>query len=136
MAKASIYLNDKVRTIIGDTESGELSGRVAAIISRYDRMVRDLAPALTLNEWWAVVEANQTPEDCDAKPYVTRWSIEDMEDQELHGADREKLLAKLKGLSDAQQLAVTEIGRRSWLSEDGLSEERLKSIGAKIVDDE
>jgi hypothetical protein len=91
MAKATIYIAPVTRRIMGNTEQGELSGRIAEIMDRYGEIIK--------RETQAVEKIITDIEDAPA----------DMVGSE---EERRTILAVLKKLTYAQSVAVVESARR------------------------
>jgi len=53
--KRTIYFSNHAENIIGDT-TGNLSGRLTSILTRYSAVISQECPAFTESEWLAICE--------------------------------------------------------------------------------
>ena len=146
MPKASIYLRDNTSAVIGPTEVTGLSGRIAAICSRYERIVRDLVPELSVGEWLAIMDANNGGSDVwhgaehDSGAHGTMiWAnIADSPGiGEKWDIDAKALVRRLQKLSAAELFAIDEVVARYWaiVSSDvtfDVDSEHLRAAWAKV----
>jgi len=141
--RATIYLPGPVAAYLDDREEG-LSGRLAAIVLRYQHMVRADAPALTRDQWCAVCDACNGLDDLLAEHPAALgtmlWScVADAEGlAERWGVDRDGLVRHMRGWTYGQTVAAYEVVRGFWRragqhpGED--TQEALRAAGARLVD--
>lgn len=115
--KASVYLADRIRRVIGDVGQGELSGRIADIVDRYgvicDMGALELERAFTADELRALCAATWSTLWQPASTII-RGILADWEDSKPDGlyaewhVDGKAVSAKLRALSVGQQIALVE----------------------------
>ena len=142
--KSAVYLNNESISIIesGGVKSHDgtievsVSGRINAILARYDRLVREHAPELTLGEWCAICDANNGTILDDIPQSVSHmWAnVADCEGLgEKWNVDQERLISIMRSWGYAQQIACAEIVQRFW-SDTSRHDNKawLTEVGAKI----
>ena len=145
--KRTTYYPDSIEAIINVAPDGveSFSRRVGFLIAAAERAAAENSPELTVNEWCALVDANngslysyeQGPEA------VVRGVIHNVFDYAYAGNAQwevscEDLARKLSGLSFSQQLAVFEIVRGFWTRkevQEGAAgyREIFERLGAKVA---
>ena len=148
--RSTVYLPDKLQKILasyGDEKS--LSGCIATLITRYDKITREACPALSDSEWFLICEALKgdgglVTGGVDQAGMV--WAaISDAAQSALGekwGVNCRELADKLQHLSLAGRIAVSDVAARFWslpatqLAEfsltNSISNFELLSAGAKI----
>lgn len=142
--KSAVYLNDEsIATIEAGGVKGHdgtvevsVSGRINAILARYDRLVREHAPELTIGEWCAICDANNGAILDDIPRSVSyMWAnVADYQGLgEKWGIDADRLAVTMRSWGYAQQIACAEIVQRFW-SDTSRNDNKawLTEVGAKI----
>jgi hypothetical protein len=132
--KKSVYLADETIKIVG-LVGDSLSGRINAIVSLYDEIIRREAPEFTFAEWSAICDANNGTLFDDASSRTWMWAnVADSRGLgEKWEIDATKLVDKMRSLSFVQSIAMAEICQRFWSDCSRRDNEKwLKECGAKI----
>lgn len=135
--KQSVYLTAAALEIIRATgcrnATGEIdvsvSGRINTICLRYDRVVREHAPLLSLAEWCVICDANNGTLDsyiwanvADSRGLADKWEV-----------DVGSLIERMRKFTYAETVAVAEIIERFWSDcEQPDNAGWLKKCGARI----
>lgn len=137
MAKATIHIHPKTSEIIGPTDSGTLSLRVAAMLARYESICRDNMPTLTAAEWGAVFEANNGTDVFGEEPVMPSivWAnVADSEGlDEKWGIDSASLVRSLENLTRSQLIAVKEACVRFWMNASHATRTAMENSWAKTT---
>lgn len=137
--KQTTYYTDETLATLnaGLTEGESFSGRIEAIVARYDRIVKECSPELTLGEWCAICDANNGTILHDLPQTVTfMWAnVADSEGLgEKWGIDQTKLVAKMRKWSYPLAVACAEIVQRFRCDTSRTdNEDWLRECGAKII---
>lgn len=121
MGRAQIHIHDNTSRIIGETEDGTLSLRVAAIAARYEAMCQSLMPPLTKDEWCAVFDANNGTDVLSIDGHIMPAGVwanvaDSVGLDKKWNIDSSTLVSKLQALSPAALLAVEEASIRFWMN--------------------
>lgn len=134
-ARRNIYLPAGAMEYLENADS--LSGRVASIVMRYERITRESIPELGRYEWLAICDANNGSLDvmqgenhenvglflwanvADSPELGAKWEI-----------DQDALVKKMQKWSYAQQCAAAEVVRTFWKHTDLGDEDALRKAGA------
>ena len=145
--KRTTYYPDAVEAIINVAPDGveSFSGRVGFLVASAGRVAAENVPELTVNEWCALVDANNgSLYSYEQGPaVVVRGIIHNVFDYAYAGNAQweiscEDLARKLYGLPFSQQLAVFEITRGFWTRKevqegDAGYREIFERLGAKVA---
>lgn len=144
--RTTIWISDQAEEALGPVKQAEgdsLSGRINSILIRYDQIRVEDCPELTVNEWCAICDANNSSwlqaESAENDPARYAWmNVADSDElDEKWGVDRLDLARRMKTMTISQQCAVIEVIGRFWRIQaeegegyDGL----LRRCGAKIAE--
>lgn len=118
--KTSIYLSESALEVIGE-KPDSLSGRINDIICRYGEAIQQGMPEFSLNEWCAIVDANNGT-FIDGIPFnqVLIWAnvIESSLDGlgEKWRIDPIELSETIRKLPLISQMAIAEVVTKFWSS--------------------
>lgn len=134
--KISIYTGPPLDRLL--TGHDGRSGRINAVADRYETIVRDDCPALTVGEWCAVADATKsTAISEDLSTGLALWM--DVADagrleglDETWGVDTATLAERLRTLPTGARVAVIEVLERLRRSNADTWEARLREAGARI----
>jgi hypothetical protein len=137
VAKANIYIRDNTSVVIGPTQSGELSSRIAACLNRYERFCKELMPTFSRNEWCAIFDANNGTDVFNAEtntpPMIVWANLADSrgmdEKWEINSAS---VVKRLQKLSVPELLAVQEASVRFWMMSDLDTDDALNQSWARV----
>lgn len=134
--KRSVYLTDDTLTTLGQVDAEDragwsLSGRLNAIVERYNQIISESMPEFSKWEWSALLDAN-------SGSLILLWAnvADSPELPEKWGINLQNLVVKLQGLSRAQAAAVTEAIYRFWHHCDLPTEEAMAKAGIKLQEPE
>ena len=122
--KTTIYIPDKIEKLINAFGEGSLSGALATITERYDKITREAIPGMSEAEWSCVCDCLN---GCGVwlsaggpDPAAMIWAeVSDSEPdgmEEKWGVDCKELSAKLQALSLVGRIAVWDVAARFWAS--------------------
>ena len=134
--KFAIYAGVPLSIVLQGHEH-QRSARVNQVAAEYLQLIADLCPALTQAEWLATADAlNSTAIDDDATLKYIWAAVADTEGlAEKWEIDPEKLVARLRKLTQPELMALREIIRRWWDLAGGYdTKQALHLAGAKIGD--
>lgn len=141
--RKSVYLTDDTLAELRLPERGgendkshSLSGRLNIMVARYARLIAEVMPTFTADEWGAIFDANNGPADGimpdslsmvwanvhDAKGMAEQW-----------GVDVKKLITRMQSLSPAEGIAVLEAIDRFWLNTHLDAAAGMEMAGVKIA---
>lgn len=142
-APVDLTMNTPSATAMGSPLSQVLSGydyfrdaRINQVVSDYLRFVADLCPAFSLAEWLAVADVLLPSWEADDVILGHGWA--DIDDAEGLGErwniDQAALVARFRGFSQAELLALREVLRRyhDQLEESHSTFEALNRAGARV----
>lgn len=138
--KLSVYLTGETIDLIHATAAPDrehsVSGRLNTICGRYSGIVFAQMPTFSIGEWCAICDANNGTlfegeitsllwaNVADSKGIGEKWDC-----------DKEKLVAKLRSLSTAQEVAAVEVIERFWAGVEGEDYSlRLQNAGARTIE--
>ena len=141
MPKKSVYLTDESITTLrlpaADSDNDReysLSGRINAILARYDKLVAANMPEFSRDEWCAIFDANngtlfEPMFDLAGLPTMVWANVADSRGLgEKWSIDQEALIAKLRAVSPSQAVAIIEAIDRFWSNPNPM-DEALKNAG-------
>jgi len=141
-SRKTIYLTDEAEAALQPLDEGDsLSGRINTTLVRYAKIWPATCPALTVNEWCAIVDANNGTvlDAAGDDPARHAWmNVVDSEElDEKWDINRLDLGRSMKSMSYVEQCAVIEITRLFWMTkakEDETHREIFARIGARLSD--
>jgi len=137
MAKATIHIHPETSEIIGPTDPGTLSLRIAAMLARYELLCRDNMPTLTAAEWCAVFDANNGTDVFAEQPVMPSIVWANVADSvgldEKWEIDSASLLRSLENFTSSQLIAVQEACVRFWMQSETDTQTALKHSWAKTA---
>jgi len=135
--KAGVYVGPPLKAALDAAPDHSLSGRVNTIAERYMEMVRRSTPALSAEEWSALVDLlNSTVRDPRMAQMLHIEVSEGMRDglADKWGIDGARLAGRVEALPFADRMAILEIVDRYWARQEGWAHEAsLEAAGAVIV---
>jgi len=145
MAKRqSIYVPDDIKAILDSFGENSVSGAIARLVERYDKITRDETPELSGPEWSAVCDILNgcgsllSSGGHDHAPMAWASIMDAQQDGtgEKWGIDCVVLAQKVRCLSLAGRLAVWDVAARFWASprlNDLATLDLLLESGAKVT---
>lgn len=131
--KITAYLSPASDDVIGNCN--HLSSRLNAIIARYGCIVRDSMPAMSRNQWCAIMDANNGTDLLADRitPMIVWANVHDTPGLgEKWGIDQAALVSDLQQLSTTELLAVQEACVRFWQAAELPTDEALALSWARI----
>lgn len=111
----SIYAGPPIAAALAGYEDNR-SGRLNQVASAYMVIVDALKPDFSVSEWCAVCDGlNSYPlDDRQSRRFAWASIADDPSLGEKWGVDHASLVDKVRGLSEAQLIAMREIFERAW----------------------
>ncbi len=137
--RASIYLSSKTMSILDVSKDDSLSGMINLIVGRYNEIVWRSMPALTRNEWCAIMDANNgtiinDDSHFDESPTMLWANVADSQGlDEKWNIDSKKLVAKMRAWSNAEGFAAIDAVGKFWKHCDLATDDALKKAGVRIA---
>lgn len=137
-SKATIRISSATSDRLGRVPDGELSARIAAIIARYEQMVRFAMPTFTRSQWLAIFDANNYTDTFADEAIPSGMVIRNLADHpstgQRWGIDKNELVNEMGDLRPEQLLTIREACVRFWQANELPTPQALSESGANVAD--
>ena len=145
MPKRSIYFADEIESVINinpDQTPESFSGRVGFLIQSAALTASEQCPALPVNVWCALADANNGTwhtYEHGAPAVVSGMSLNLLDADCQFDIDPQEWGLKIRKMSFAEQFAIFEVVRRFWLDKEIFESckdyaEVFRKLGGKVAD--